>query len=262
MDSIDTSISQAGRPEGDTSTAPPSAYPSPPLPPVNGSTRSAEEPTTQVTAPMASVPPAATAAHSSLVPTTGEQCPACGALMAADQRYCLECGQRRGEPRLPFMDAVVLMDTVVKGPRQTPPPPPRKRRPRLSANATLIAGIGTLLLALGVGVLIGRSGEHTNAASSTPVVVKVPGSGETTGTTATKTGAGSGAKTGSKATVSKAKASSATGSSGQSKAAESVLHPANGVKLAPPTTKVGEKCSKGTAGCSKGGKFTGEFFGE
>ena len=73
---------------------------------------------------MAPVPAAATAAHSSLVPTTGEQCPACGALMAGDQRYCLECGQRRGEPRLPFMDAVVLMDTVVKGPRQAPPPAP------------------------------------------------------------------------------------------------------------------------------------------
>ena len=79
--------------------------------------------------------------------------------MAADQRYCLECGQRRGEPRLPFMDAVVLMDTVVKGPQQGPPRPTRQRRARLSANATLIAGIGTLLLALGIGVLIGRSGK-------------------------------------------------------------------------------------------------------
>ena len=159
--------------------------------------------------PQAAVPAVTTAAHSSLVPTTGEQCPACGALMAADQRYCLECGQRRGEPRLPFMDAVVLMDVVVKGPSKAPPAPPRQRRPRLSANATLIAGIGTLLLALGIGVLIGRSGNHTNSgASSTPVVVKVPGSGEATGTTAqTNTGAGSGANTAAKASESKSKAS-------------------------------------------------------
>ncbi len=120
MDSIDTSIPQAARPEGEISPALPSAYAPPPLSPVDRSTTSAGEPTTQITAPMTSVPVAATAAHSSLVPTTGEQCPACGALMAADQRYCLECGQRRGEPRLPFMDAVVLMDTVVKDPREVP----------------------------------------------------------------------------------------------------------------------------------------------
>jgi hypothetical protein len=259
MDSIDTPIPQADRPEGDTSPAP-LEYAPPPLSPVGGSTTSAAEPTTQVIAPMASTPVAPTAAHSSLVPTTGEQCPACGALMAADQRYCLECGQRRGEPRLPFMDAVVLMDVVVKGPSKAPPAPPAKRRPRLSANATLIAGIGTLLLALGIGVLIGRSGNHTNSgASSTPVVVKVPGSGEATGTTA-QTNAGGGSGAGSAAKASKAKAGASTGSSGQSEKVEEVLKPAKGVKLPPPKAQLGEKCSHGTSGC-KGGKFTGEFFG-
>ena len=222
---------------------------------------------TDVLISQAAAPSTATTAHSTMVAATGEQCPACGALMAADQRYCVECGQRRGDPRLPFMDAVVLMDTVVKGPRQAAPPPPPKKRRRMSANATLIAGIGTLLLALGVGVLIGRSGEHSGSTASTaPVVVKVPGAGsggeEATSTTAkTNSGKGSTTGSGSKATASKAKAGAATGSSGQSKVAESVLHPANGVKLAKPTTKVGEKCSGGTAGC-KGGKFTGEFFGE
>ena len=76
--------------------------------------------------------------------------------MAADQRYCLECGQRRGDPRLPFMDAVVLMDTVIKGPQRASAAPATRRR-RWSPNATLIAGIATLLLALGVGVLIGMA---------------------------------------------------------------------------------------------------------
>ena len=99
--------------------------------------------------------------------------------MAADQRYCLECGQRRGEPRLPFMDSGVLVDVVVKGPRKAHPRPARQRRPRLSANATLIAGIGTLLLALAIGVLIGRSGKpHELGRQQHPVIVKVPGSGE------------------------------------------------------------------------------------
>ena len=180
--------------------------------------------------------------------------------MAADQRYCLECGQRRGEPRLPFMDAVVLMDVVVKGPSKVPPAPPAKRRARLSANATLIAGIGTLLLALGIGVLIGRSGNHTNsAASSTPVIVKVPGSGEATGTTA-QTNAGGGSSGGSSAKANKSSAGASTGASGQSEKVEEVLKPAKGVKLPPPKAKLGEKCSHGTSGC-KGGKFTGEFFG-
>jgi hypothetical protein len=32
--------------------------------------------------------------------------------MLPDQRYCLACGARRGDPRLPFMDAVVLMDAM------------------------------------------------------------------------------------------------------------------------------------------------------
>lgn len=222
---------------------------------------------TDVSRPQASIPATVTTAHSSLVPATGEQCPACGALMAADQRYCVECGQRRGDPRLPFMDAVVLMDTVIKGPRQAAPPPSPKKTRRMSANATLIAGIGTLLLALGVGVLIGRSGEHSGSnANSTPVVVKVPGTGSgseeaTSATAKANSGKGSTSGSGSKATASKAKAAAATGSSGQSKAAESVLHPANGVKMAPPEQKVGGKCSSGTAGC-KGHKFTGEFFGE
>ena len=44
------------------------------------------------------------------VPRCGEQCPSCGKPMATDQRYCLECGSRRGDPRLPFMDAVVFME--------------------------------------------------------------------------------------------------------------------------------------------------------
>jgi len=195
-----------------------------------------------------------------MVSTSGEQCPACGALMAVDQRYCLECGQRRGEPRLPFMDAVVLMDTVVKGSRTTAPPPPRQKRPRLSANATLIAGIGTLLLALGIGVLIGRSGNNTNSgASSTPVVVRVPNSGETAGATTAK--AKTGGSLGGSSTPKARKSASATGKSGQSSSVESVLTPAKGVKLPPPKAKLGEKCSGSTAGC-KHGKFTGEFFGE
>src|SRR5689334_3867128 len=94
----------------------------------------ADQPTTEV--------------HSPLVAVTGENCPACGAHMAADQRYCLECGQRRGEARLPIVEGL-------RERKREEPAPPAKRRPRLTPNGTLIAGVGTLLLAMGIGVLIG-----------------------------------------------------------------------------------------------------------
>jgi hypothetical protein len=214
---------------------------------------------------VAPAPPAVAPVQASLA-VSGDQCPNCNARMAADQRYCLECGQRRGDPRLPFMDAVVFMDAV-KQPRTAAPPPspPHERKPRISANASLIAGIATLILAIGVGVLIGRSGGggSTPVANNSPQVIKVENGGGGSG------GAGEGASTGSKkANTSggggkkKAKGKSEAGSSGTSKAAEEVLKPAGDVKLPPPTTKVGGKCEKGTAGCSESGEFNGEFFGE
>ena len=97
-----------------------------------------------------------------------ESCPNCGARMAADQRYCLNCGHRRGEPRLPFMDAVVFMESMSarRAPaRRAAASPARANRSsaRMNANAALIAGVATLVLAIGVGFLIGRSG-HENAA--------------------------------------------------------------------------------------------------
>jgi hypothetical protein len=189
----------------------------------------------------------------------GGQCPSCGAALAGDQRYCLECGQRRGDPRLPFMDAVVLMDAV-KQPQQTPPPQPKKRRASISPNAALIAGVGTLLLALGIGVLIGRSGHQEIAqTAAAPQIIKVGGgSGETEATAAkgeTTTGGGeANAKT-------KQQKDAALKEAEKHPAAEQVLKPAGDVKLAPPTVEPGDKCEAGAAGC-EGGKFTGNFFGE
>jgi hypothetical protein len=178
--------------------------------------------------------------------------------MASDQRYCLNCGQRRGDPRLPFMDAVVLMDSVNR-PAQAPPPPPKKKRSGVSPNAALIAGVGTLLLALGIGVLIGRSGHQEVAqTSSAPIVIHSGGGGEAEATAskgkATTGGGAANAKT-KKQKEAAAKAAEAH------PAAEEIIKPANGVKLAPPTVKPGDKCEEGAAGC-EGGKFTGNFFGE
>jgi hypothetical protein len=179
--------------------------------------------------------------------------------MASDQRYCLHCGQRRGDPRLPFMDAVVLMDSVNR-PAQSPPPPPKKKRSGVSPNAALIAGVGTLLLALGIGVLIGRSGHQEVAqTSSAPIVIHSGGGGEETATASSKdkttTGGGAASAKTKKQKEAAEKAAEAH------PAAEEVLKPAGDVKLAPPTVKPGDKCESGAAGCENG-EFTGNFFGE
>ncbi len=201
----------------------------------------------------------------------GDNCPSCGSPLAKDQRYCLVCGARRGDPRLPFMDAVVFMDAVKQpqpggagdGGNKAPPP---QKRPLLSANASLVAGVATLVLAIGVGVLIGRSGDSgSTTASATPQIIRVGGGGEETETSA-GTEASEGSSTGKsgkgkkKGTSKKAEAKSETGASGQTKAAEEVFKPS--VPQAKPEAKIGEKCEQGTAGCSKNGKFEGNFFGE
>jgi hypothetical protein len=180
--------------------------------------------------------------------------------VAADQRYCLHCGQRCGEPRLPFMNAVTFMDAM-RAPAEAvagPAPQPQPRRRRISPNAALIAGVGTLLLAMGVGVLIGHSGNQsvaTNAAA--PQVITVHGGAEEAENTPT-TKQGSGTKGGKK---SKKASASAKKKAETGQGAEEVLKPSAGVKLPPATAEVGSKCEKGAAGC-KGGEFTGDFFGE
>ncbi len=214
-----------------------------------------------------------------------DSCPNCGARMAADQRYCLNCGHRRGDPRLPFMDAVVFMESMNApggSAGATPPPPPSENRSsnRMNANAALIAGVATLVLAIGVGFLIGRSGHDgsSNAAAEAPIkVIEVGGGGggestETASATeeSTESTAKSGKGKGGKDSKSKAgpkekketEAKAETGEHGASKATEEVLHTEGDVQLAEPEQKVGGSCEKGAAGCSEGGEFTGNFFGE
>ncbi len=226
-------------------------------------------PTGQVPPPIPEPPAQPTQVSSSLLSAGGDACPSCGAPMAKDQRYCLECGARRGDPRLPFMDAVVFMEAS-KQPEAAaapPSPPSEARRGGVSNNAALIAGVGTLVLAIGVGVLIGRAGDNgtQTAASNTPQVIKVEGGGGGTATEPTEASGSGAAKGGgsgkSKGKGKKAEKSLETGSSGTSKAAEEVLKPSADAKpLPPPTTGVGDKCEKGVAGCNESGEFDGSFF--
>jgi len=93
--------------------------------------------------------------------------------MAGDQRYCLQCGARRGDARVPYRE-------ILAG--QAPPPrapiaaPPQQRGP--SSGVALLVGLVCLLLALGVGVLIGRSGNDAPTAAAPappPQVISVGG---------------------------------------------------------------------------------------
>jgi hypothetical protein len=216
----------------------------------------------------------------------GDACPNCGEPMAADQRYCLNCGHRRGDPRLPFMDAVTFMESMsAPGGAGTPPPPPSPTSSggsnnRWNANAALIAGVATLVLAIGVGFLIGRSGhENGSQAAAPPQVIKVEGNGGGGGeseaaATSPEEESESTAKSGSKGGSKKGKSSNKPaakkkaseieeGSKEEEERAKAktdeALHTKEGIELET-EVEVGGKCTKGTAGCSENGKFEGEFF--
>jgi hypothetical protein len=105
-------------------------------------------------------------------------CRTCGSPLAADQRYCLQCGARRAEARLPFLDILAQQVPRGAGPAAaTGPaaPPPGSWLGRMSTNTTAVAGVACLLLALGVGVLIGGLGQHDSVAGATPQVISVGG---------------------------------------------------------------------------------------
>lgn len=153
----------------------------------------------------------------------GEPCPACGAPLAGDQRYCLHCGARRPEARLEFLD---VLDADVRA-RQAIPPgfaapsvAPAGVAGRLNANAGLLAVAALLVLMLLIGLLLGhwvtdRDASTSGAAAAMPApqVIKVEGTAApaaaATSGTGTDGGGSSSASSGSSAAKSsKSKASS------------------------------------------------------
>ena len=185
-----------------------------------------------------------------------DRCPNCNARMAADQRYCIECGERRSGGG--------LRDSLPRPTAATVPAARTRRSFGATPNSTLIAGIATLLLAMGVGVLIGKSGDGGGSkAAAAPQVVTVQTSGAAGGTSTAATAA---ATTAAATKVAKSSAAkkpqAASKSSSSTSGAGDVQKTAakNGVKLPPRVVRVGQSCAKGTAGCT-GGKFTGNYFG-
>ena len=111
----------------------------------------------------------------------GEPCGGCGAPLAADQRYCLECGRRRGGPRVDYRQRMAVAgtagserpaaDRAPAAPQsQVPEPEMPAKAERDFAPLAAVGGIAVLGLMLLVGVLIGR-GENDSAPAAAPVVV-------------------------------------------------------------------------------------------
>ncbi len=109
-----------------------------------------------------------------------EICEQCGVPLADDQRYCLECGQRRGGPRVDYRHYMAGSAKPAE-PKSEPasvaaageePQKPQRDFAPLAA----VGGIAILGLMLLVGVLIGKGNSDT-AAVPAPQVVRVQGGG-------------------------------------------------------------------------------------
>lgn len=107
----------------------------------------------------------------------GEPCEQCGSPLAADQRYCLNCGQRRGAPRVEYRWQVQAAQEAAAAPAATIAAAPKgeakpaEKRERDYAPLAAVGGIAVLGLMLLIGVLIGK-GDTSTPAAPAPVVVQ------------------------------------------------------------------------------------------
>jgi hypothetical protein len=111
---------------------------------------------------------------------SAERCRRCGAALADDQRYCLECGERRA----PASAVLLSPRSEAPGParesaatQRFPPGHAPAQGPSRGNAVVLLAGIGVLMLAMGVGVLIGRSGAPSAGAPAVVTVATPAGAG-------------------------------------------------------------------------------------
>lgn len=133
-----------------------------------------------------------------LAPAPGPtaRCTGCGHSMAADQKYCLECGKRKGEPRVEFGN--YMTDGVPDG--EIPPPVPPTARPvsapypedprsvREITPLMAAGGLAAFAVILLLGVIVGRLGGTESqapviAATGLPATTAaVPGAGSSSST--------------------------------------------------------------------------------
>jgi hypothetical protein len=121
----------------------------------------------------------------------GDSCEQCGSVLATDQRYCLNCGWRRGEARVDY-------EGRLNGGVQPSPNATTATAAASTSQWTPVVAIGAIAV-LGVmlllGVLIGKkdnNGTQTVAAQAAPTATAAAAAPttDTTATTASKAKAG------------------------------------------------------------------------
>ena len=125
----------------------------------------------------------------------GELCAGCGAPLAPDQRYCLNCGYRRADSRVPYTE---VLPRAASGRDGGPGPPgatgaasaPAGPAPGGWTPTVALIGVGVVAVVLGVGVLIGRSVSGSTKRASAPQVISVGGAAAGAGTGTASTNAG------------------------------------------------------------------------
>jgi hypothetical protein len=132
----------------------------------------------------------------------GDTCEQCGSALAVDQRYCLNCGWRRGESRVDYeqrllSNGAVSANGAANGAAVAAPGPVQQQwTPAFAILAIALLGVMLLL-----GVLIGKKGNDNTqtvaaqAAPTTTATAATPTTDTTATTAAAKPAKGAGAGT-------------------------------------------------------------------
>ncbi len=118
----------------------------------------------------------------------GDTCEQCGSALATDQRYCLNCGRRRGESRVDYEQRLNGGTYTANGAAPAAPVATGNSQWTPGFAILAIALLGVMLL---LGVLIGKKGNNNTqtvpaqAAPTTTSAAAAPT--DTTATTASKT---------------------------------------------------------------------------
>ena len=106
----------------------------------------------------------------------GDGCTTCGSALSPDQRYCLSCGTRRSGANLHFQQ-ILAAEAAAQAPAvNTAQAAGGAGAGGATTRSSMpaLASIACLLLALGVGVLIGKSGSGSGSAGTTQAVTAAP----------------------------------------------------------------------------------------
>src|SRR5690242_21693053 len=93
-------------------------------------------------------------------PQAYEPCEECGAPMDPQQRYCVNCAARRGNGANPASRYFASMSKRARRPLARP-----AQKPNPTSRAAAVAFFALLPLAVGLGVVVGRSGSGDDGSS-------------------------------------------------------------------------------------------------